>query len=80
MKKYQYLDLILVNFIALAIGISLTIFTNANIEIVGAIIAIGISLSLGIRQTKPKTINCSKGYSQNSMKNMIPSLTIVSRR
>jgi len=50
MKKY--LDLISINVIFLIIGIVLYCLTNKTIEILGAIIATGISLSLGIRQYK----------------------------
>ncbi|MHB1146864.1 MAG: hypothetical protein ACYC01_04635 [Lutibacter sp.] len=50
MKKYT--DIILINLISMLIGIGLYFLTNERIEILGAVIATGISLSLGIRQYK----------------------------
>lgn len=50
MKKY--LDIIIINLIFLLLGICLFFMTGERIEILGAIIATGISLSLGIRQYK----------------------------
>jgi hypothetical protein len=50
MKKY--IDLLLINLIFLFIGIFLFFFVNKRFEIIGAVIATGISLSLGIRQYK----------------------------
>lgn len=47
MKKY--LDLILINTISLIIGIGLYYIAKENVEILAAVIATGISLSLGIR-------------------------------
>lgn len=50
MRKYN--DIILINVISMFIGIGLYFLTNERIEILGAVIATGISLSLGIRQYK----------------------------
>ena len=50
MKKY--LDIILINLIFLLIGIGLFFLTGERVEILGAVIATGISLSLGIRHYK----------------------------
>jgi len=50
MKKYK--DIILINLISMLIGIGVYILANERIEILGAVIATGISLSLGIRQYK----------------------------
>lgn len=50
MKKY--LDIIVINLISLSIGIGLFFLTGERFEILGAVIATGISLSLGIRQYK----------------------------
>ncbi|MDO6739448.1 hypothetical protein [Wenyingzhuangia sp. 2_MG-2023] len=50
MKKYA--DIIFINLISMIIGILLFYFTNEKVEVLGAIIATGISLSLGTRQYK----------------------------
>jgi hypothetical protein len=47
-----YCDTLVINLISILIGIGLYYLTNEKIEILGAVIAIGISLSLGIRQYK----------------------------
>lgn len=48
----KYLDIILINLIYLIIGIILFYLLGKRIEILVAVIATGISLSLGIRQYK----------------------------
>jgi hypothetical protein len=50
MKKYA--DIILINVISMIIGIGFYYLTGEKIEVLGAIIATGISLSLGIRHYK----------------------------
>lgn len=50
MKKY--IDIILINLTFLIIGILIYLFTDEKVEILGAVIATGISLSLGFRQYK----------------------------
>lgn len=50
MKKY--LDIILINLLTLLCGIILYTFTLVEVEVFGAIIATGISISFGIRQYK----------------------------
>jgi hypothetical protein len=46
----RYLDIIVINLITLGIGILIFLFLGNRFEILAAIIATGISLSLGIRQ------------------------------
>lgn len=48
----KYLDIILINLIAMLLGIGLFYLSNEKVEVLGAVIATGISLSLGIRQYK----------------------------
>lgn len=48
----KYLDLILINLCFMLIGILSFYFLGEKVEVLGAIIATGISLSLGIRQYK----------------------------
>jgi len=48
MKKY--LDLILINLIALGLGLLLFFLTGDKVEILAAVLVTGISLSLGLRQ------------------------------
>lgn len=48
----RYLDLIVINLTFLTIGILLFFMVEKRIEILGVVIATGISLSLGIRQSK----------------------------
>jgi hypothetical protein len=50
MKKYY--DIMVINVISLTIGVSLYFCFKESVEILGAVIATGISLSLGIRQYK----------------------------
>ncbi|APY09531.1 hypothetical protein BWZ20_15005 [Winogradskyella sp. J14-2] len=46
------MDIILINLIAMLLGIGLFYLTKEKVEVLGAVIATGISLSLGIRQYK----------------------------
>lgn len=48
----KYIDIIVINTVSLLLGLGLYYFTGERIEILGAIIATGISLSLGIRHYK----------------------------
>jgi hypothetical protein len=48
----KYADIILINVISMIIGIGLFYLTKEKVEVLGAVIATGISLSLGIRQYK----------------------------
>lgn len=48
MKKY--LDIIIINLVFLVIGIAIYYLGNQKVEVLAAVIATGISLSLGIRQ------------------------------
>lgn len=50
MKKYS--DILIINLAFLILGIFLFFFIGKSIEILGAVMATGISLSLGIRQSK----------------------------
>lgn len=50
MKKYS--DILVINLAFLILGIFLYFLTGKNIEILGAVMATGISLSLGVRQSK----------------------------
>lgn len=50
MKKY--LDIIFINIIYLILGIALFYMLDEKVEILGAVVATGITLSLGIRQYK----------------------------
>jgi len=45
-------DIYLINIIALIIGLLVYNFVNGNIEILGAVMATGISISFGVRQYK----------------------------
>ena len=48
----KYLDIILINLITLIISISLFNYFENKIEIIGAVLATGISISFGVRQYK----------------------------
>lgn len=50
MKKFK--DIVLINGLALVVGFSIYCLTNYKIEILGAIVATGISISIGVRQYK----------------------------
>ena len=50
MKKY--FDIIIINLLALAIGLILYFYLGKSIEILSMVVATGISISFGIRQYK----------------------------
>ncbi len=48
----KYLDILVINLCSLGIGLGFYYLSGKHIEVLGAVIATGISLSLGIRQYK----------------------------
>lgn len=77
----NYLDLILINLIALALGLLLFFVTGEKVEILAAILVTGVSLSLGIRQYRTENdklfkelfhkFNCKYDQQYNALLNKI---------
>jgi hypothetical protein len=67
-------DIYLINIIALIIGSIIYKFFNGNIEILGALMATGISISFGVRQYK--MTKYSKSFSKSLITDMTQCLMI----